>query len=102
MRSTVRRSASFTAVAVAAGLLIGAAPSPAGAGGPAPVVDFDPVTRYTVSGAVAEIVATTPDGGRLVYTDSETAEIGFVASRTRRCRPRSAPSAWAARPRRWP
>ncbi|MBL8775979.1 MAG: hypothetical protein JNK12_08615 [Acidimicrobiales bacterium] len=78
MRSTVRRSASITAVALAAGLVIGAAPSPAGAGARAPVVDFDPVTRYTVSGAVAEIVAATPDGGTLVYTDSETAEIGFV------------------------
>ena len=78
MRNTVRRSASFTAVALAAGLVMSAAPSPAGAGLPAPVLGFDALTQYTVSGAVAEIVAASPDGETLVYTDSETVEIGFV------------------------
>lgn len=78
MRTIVRRSASFTALALAAGLVMSAAPSPAGAGLPAPVVGFDALTQYTVSGAVAEIVAASPDGETLVYTDSETVEIGFV------------------------
>jgi len=54
--------------------------TPAGAqeGAPAPTPGFDPVTRYTVSGAVAETVAATPDGDTLVFTDSETLEVGFV------------------------
>jgi DNA-binding beta-propeller fold protein YncE len=39
---------------------------------------FAPVATYTVSGAVAEIITATPDGKTLIYTDSETQEIGFV------------------------
>lgn len=39
---------------------------------------FQPVATYDVSGAVAEIVAATPDGRTLIYTDSSEQEIGFV------------------------
>jgi hypothetical protein len=43
-----------------------------------PVGHFEPVSTYHVSGAVAEIVDTLPDGNTLVYTDSEAHEVGFV------------------------
>jgi DNA-binding beta-propeller fold protein YncE len=43
-----------------------------------PVGRFEPVSTYHVSGAVAEIVDTLPDGNTLVYTDSEAQEVGFV------------------------
>jgi hypothetical protein len=43
-----------------------------------PISSFVPVTTYEVSGSVAEIVAATPDGTLLVYTDSEEREVGFV------------------------
>jgi len=43
-----------------------------------PVGHFVPVATYTVSGSVAEIVATTPDGMALFYTDSEQHEVGVV------------------------
>ena len=39
---------------------------------------FHPVATYTVSGEVAEIVAATPDGNVLIYTDSSAQEAGFV------------------------
>ena len=40
---------------------------------------FQPVATYTVSGTVAEIVTATPDGNVLIYTDSESQELGFVS-----------------------
>ena len=43
-----------------------------------PVGHFVPIASYTVSGSVAEIVATTPDGMALFYTDSEQQEVGVV------------------------
>ena len=43
-----------------------------------PVGHFEPAAVYHVSGQVAEIVAATPDGMTLVYTDSAQQEIGFV------------------------
>jgi DNA-binding beta-propeller fold protein YncE len=43
-----------------------------------PVGHFEPVSTYHVSGAVATIVDTLPDGNTLVYTDSEAQEVGFV------------------------
>ena len=39
---------------------------------------FEAVATYTVSGAVAEIITSTPDGNILVYTDSESEHLGFV------------------------
>lgn len=39
---------------------------------------FEPVATYTVSGEVAEIATATPDGTILIYTDSESEEVGFV------------------------
>jgi DNA-binding beta-propeller fold protein YncE len=39
---------------------------------------FVPVATYTVSGSVAEIVAATPDGMALFYTDSAEQEVGVV------------------------
>ena len=68
--------AGLTAVAGLA--LASGGPAAAQEGAPAPVLGFEPVTQYTVSGEVAEIVAATPDGETLVYTDSESVEIGFV------------------------
>lgn len=44
----------------------------------APVGHFKLVATYQVSGSVAEIVAATPDGETLIYTDSEAGEIGLV------------------------
>src|SRR5687768_5107188 len=43
-----------------------------------PIGHFAPVATYQVSGEVAEIVAATPNGQVLVYTDSESQEVGFV------------------------
>jgi hypothetical protein len=43
-----------------------------------PVGHFEPVSTYHVSGAVATIVDTLPDGNTLVYTDPEAQEVGFV------------------------
>lgn len=39
---------------------------------------FERVATYDVPGEVAEIVASTPDGKLLIYTDSASEEIGFV------------------------
>ncbi len=39
---------------------------------------FDPLATYSVSGQVAEIVAATPDGNTLVYTDSLEMVVGLV------------------------
>jgi hypothetical protein len=39
---------------------------------------FAPIATYHVSGAVAEIVTTTPDGKWLFYTDSESQVVGVV------------------------
>ena len=43
-----------------------------------PVEVFNRVATYDVPGTVAEIVASTPDGEMLIYTDSVSQEIGFV------------------------
>jgi hypothetical protein len=64
----------------AAGIVVvlGAAIVPPAAAA-APVVNsFVRVATHDVEGDVAEIVAATPDGRTLVYTDSENEEIGFV------------------------
>lgn len=53
--------------------VVSATPTGAGEDGP-----FSLVATYEVSGEVAEIVAATPDGRTLVYTDSQTEQIGFV------------------------
>ena len=39
---------------------------------------FERVATYDVPGQVAEIIASTPDGETLIYTDSAAEEIGFV------------------------
>ena len=43
-----------------------------------PVRSFERVATYDVPGQVAEIIASTPDGKTLIYTDSASEEIGFV------------------------
>jgi DNA-binding beta-propeller fold protein YncE len=43
-----------------------------------PIGHFVPVATYNVSGDVAEIVAATPDGNYLIYTDSGEEEVGVV------------------------
>jgi hypothetical protein len=47
---------------------------------------FEPLATLTVSGEVAEIVAATPNGKLLIYTDSASQEIGFVDRPARRAR----------------
>jgi DNA-binding beta-propeller fold protein YncE len=42
------------------------------------VGSFDRVATFDVPGQVAEIIASTPDGETLIYTDSASEEIGFV------------------------
>jgi DNA-binding beta-propeller fold protein YncE len=42
------------------------------------VETFERVATYDVPGQVAEIIASTPDGKTLIYTDSASEEIGFV------------------------
>lgn len=69
-------------LAVVSGALAVLAPLSSMAHGPdrsgGEVRRFEPIATYHVSGAVAEIVATTPDGKWLVYTDSESQEVGIV------------------------
>jgi hypothetical protein len=43
-----------------------------------PVGSFERVASYDVPGQVAEIIASTPDGETLIYTDSASQEIGFI------------------------
>jgi hypothetical protein len=68
--SNVRRAM----LGLAATLVLAA---PVAAGRP-PVNSFVPLATYEVSGEVAEIVAATPDGMTLMYTDSEAEDLGFV------------------------
>lgn len=42
------------------------------------VAGFRPVTRYNVSGSVAEIISASPDGKLLAYTDAGQLQVGFV------------------------
>ena len=60
------------------GVLLFAGSLMAASKNPQPVGHFVPIATYEVSGTVAEIVATTPNGMLLVYTDSASQEIGFV------------------------
>jgi hypothetical protein len=62
-----------TAVATA----VGAAPAHAHGGGRAPAT-FVPLATVDVAGEVAEILAVTPDGRTVLYTDSELGEVGLV------------------------
>lgn len=71
----------------AAALLIAAAVSPAGAAPGGANRTFTEVATFAVSGEVAEILAVTPDGRTLLYTDSATGEVGLV-DLTRPSRPR--------------
>lgn len=64
--------------ALAAGLLAVAVAAPASAGGPAPQPEFRPVATFDVAGEVAEILAVTPNGRTLLYTDSAAEELGIV------------------------
>ncbi len=41
-------------------------------------VSFRPVANFVIAGGVAEIVAATPDGNTLIYTDADGRRIGFV------------------------
>lgn len=61
----------------AAALLLAATVAPAGAK-PAPAPAFAELATFEVSGEVAEILAVTPDGRTLLYTDSATGEVGLV------------------------
>ena len=71
-----------------AAALIAAAVSPAGAAPRGGDRAFTEVATFEVSGEVAEILAVTPDGRTLLYTDSATGEVGLV-DLTRPDRPRA-------------
>ena len=62
----------------AAALLLAAAVSPAGAAPGGANRTFTELTRFEVSGEVAEILAVTPNGRTLLYTDSADGEVGVV------------------------
>lgn len=71
----------------AATLLLAATVAPAAAV-PAPAPAFTELATFAVSGEVAEILAVTPDGRTLLYTDSATGEVGLV-DLTRPAEPRA-------------
>jgi len=75
---TVRRPSVALLAALAAVIVLPATIVAAPPTGGGPVNSFVPIATYEVTGEVAEIVAATPDGRTLVYTDSEEQEIGFV------------------------
>ena len=58
---------------VSAGFLISASSANA-----LPIRSFTPINRYVVDGAVAEIIAATPDGMTVVYTNSDDENIGLL------------------------
>lgn len=68
------RLASVPALAV----LLTAGAVPAQAAGASPERTFEPLTTFAVAGEVAEIIAATPNGRTLLYTDSATQELGLV------------------------
>ena len=65
---------SFPAAALAVAATVGPAVAAPGETGPL----FAELTTFEVPGEVAEILAVTPDGRTLLYTDSATAEVGLV------------------------
>ena len=78
MRTPLRRSAALgLALVPFAGVAL-APPASAWPGLPAVTGTFAEEAPYAVSGEVAEILAATPDGRTVVYTDAGAGEIGFV------------------------
>lgn len=68
-------------IALSLGLIVALIPNVttiAGRHSDRPVGSFERVATYDVPGQVAEIIAATPDGKMLIYTDSAAEEIGFV------------------------
>lgn len=59
-------------------LPLGVVAPPAAVSAAAPDRLLTPVATFEVSGEVAEILAATPDGRTVLYTDSEEREVGFV------------------------
>ncbi len=73
-----RRPVRLLAAAVpAAALLVAATVAPAAAA-PRPPYVVAPLATFDVAGEVAEILAVTPDGRTVLYTDSAAEEIGAV------------------------
>ncbi len=70
-----RRPLLALALAACTAGLLTVAPLPASAGGQGP---FAPVSTFRVGGDVAEILAATPDGRTVLYTDSSQQRIGLV------------------------
>jgi YVTN family beta-propeller protein len=77
MASKVGAIVMGVALATAINLHVAAAANQGHGSGP-PVGVFERVATYDVTGTVAEIIASTPDGEALIYTDSASQEIGFV------------------------
>jgi len=72
MQAWLKRSL-VSLLAGATGLAASAAPATS-----APIRSFLPLTRYVVEGAVAEIMAATPDGNTIVFTNSEDQQVGIL------------------------
>lgn len=68
----------LTCALPAAALLLAAAVSPAGAAPGGAHRGFTEVATFTVDGEVAEILAATPDGRTVLYTDSAEQEVGLI------------------------
>ena len=64
---------------LSAGVVLGAAEA-----AQAQVRSFVPLTQFAVDGAVAEIIAATPDGQTVVYTNAGDRQIGFLDIRNPR------------------
>ncbi|MGY2127263.1 hypothetical protein [Blastococcus sp. SYSU DS0617] len=83
-----RPARSLVCAVPAAALLIAAAAGPAAAAPRGADRGFTEVATFAVSGEVAEILAVTPNGRTLLYTDSATEEVGLV-DLTRPAQPRA-------------
>ena len=75
---TSRPARTLACAVPAAALLIAAAVGPAAATPGGANRTFTEVASFAVSGEVAEILAVTPNGRTLLYTDSATEEVGLV------------------------
>lgn len=76
-RRTPRRAALVGVLALVP-VVTGTAFAPAASAHPHPNHRFTPTATFAVDGEVAEILAVTPDGRTVLYTDSARGEVGLV------------------------
>ncbi|MGY1668330.1 hypothetical protein [Geodermatophilus sp. SYSU D00696] len=72
----LRRAVPAAVLALAAGTTVAATPAAAAPGRAVP--SFAELATFDVAGEVAEILAVTPDGRTVLYTDSAAGEVGVV------------------------